>query len=94
MKTSEQIERGTLSLEYRSYIESLKREWLAQNQVHSRNILEFMSEIERSRVRWKIAQWATYVTPLAEAWWKERGYRVEWPDDDSKPMKVYELEGG
>ena len=93
MDTSEQIDPGALRIEYRAYIEDLKRKWLAQKRVESRDVLELMSETERSQVRGTIAMWARYVTPLAEAWWKERGYRVEWPDDDSKPMKVFELEG-
>ncbi len=34
----------------------------------------------------------TTIGPVAEAWWKERGYGCVWPEDDSEPMKVYELE--
>lgn len=92
MNKSEQVELGVLSKEYRVYIKGLRAGWRAKNQVKSRDVYELMSEIERSQVSYRIAKWARYITPLAEAWWRERGYRVEWPDDDSKPMKVFKVE--
>lgn len=46
---------------------------------------------ERTEVAEKMSAWERYITPLAEDWWKKRGYGVRWPDDNSEPMKVYEL---
>lgn len=51
-----------------------------------------MDSYEREEVQRRIRQWQMYITPFAEAWWKERGYEVFWPDDSSKPMQVRKLE--
>jgi len=55
--------------------------------------VEEMLEIWKEEiVHQRMAQWARYVTPFAEAWWKERGCGVKWPDDNSKPMQVFKLQ--
>ena len=89
---SVQAEFEALDKEYHAYIDTLRADWLAQNQVDSKNVYEIMSPEEHAKVHGRIAQWSRYITPLAEAWWKKRGYAVIWPDDDSKPMKVCRLE--
>ncbi len=81
-----------LDKEYQTYIGKLKANWLSQNRVCTRVVYEIMSDDERARVHQRINQWKRYITPLAEAWWKKRGYGVVWPDDDSKPMQVHKLE--
>jgi hypothetical protein len=50
-----------------------------------------MSPRDREEVNQIIDRWNRYVTPLAEAWWRERGYGITWPEDDSKPMQIYSL---
>jgi len=81
-----------LNKEYEAYVNSLIPAWLAQNRMRSNNVYEVMRPEERAEVRERIAKWSRYITPLAEAWWKERGYRVVWPTYNSKPMQVYKLE--
>ena len=78
--------------EFKEYVDALKREWLRQNRVDSRDVYEVMRPEEREKVHGRIRQWESYITPLAEAWWRERGYSVTWPDDNSKPMQVQRLE--
>ncbi len=89
---SAQNEFVALDEEYRAYIDKLKAGWLSKDRVTSKNVYEVMRPEERAQVHQRIARWGRYVTPFAEAWWKERGYGVVWPDDDSKPMQVYKLE--
>lgn len=84
-------ELNTLWEEHKAYVGDLKATWLVQNRMNSRNVLEVMPPQERAEVHRRIAEWARYITPLAEAWWKERGYRVVWPDDNSKSMQVFKL---
>jgi hypothetical protein len=91
MDTSEEVKLATLWKECRVYIDKLKADWLLENRVNSRDVYEVMSNFERERVNGKIRAWEHHVTPRTEKWWEERGYRVEWPDDNSKPMKVSKL---
>ena len=89
--TSIQSEVDALNAEYEVYVRKLRTEWLSQNRVDSNDVYEVMRPEQRAEVHQRIAQWGRYITPLAEAWWKERGYGVIWPEDDSKPMQVYRL---
>ena len=84
---------ATLNKEYERYIRNLQAEWLSRNRVDSRDVYEVMRPHERAEVHNRIAEWGRYITPLAEAWWRERGYGVIWPDENSQPMQVYPLEG-
>lgn len=85
-------ELNALNKEYRAYIDKLKADWLSRNRMRSGDVYETMRPEERHDVHRRIGAWTRYITPLAEAWWKERGYAVIWPEDDSKPMKVQKLE--
>ncbi len=94
----EQKKFNALSQKYRLFIQDLKSKWLVENRTRSRGLgfgndcYETMSPNQRKDVDNKIKQWGIYITPLAEAWWKERGYGVIWPDDDKENMKLYKLE--
>ncbi|HTR18667.1 MAG TPA: hypothetical protein VMH91_01640 [Candidatus Paceibacterota bacterium] len=83
---------AALQEEYRQYIEGLQRPWCAENRSRSRDVYEVMSERDRAEVHGIMAHWARYITPFAEAWWKERGYSIVWPDDNSKPEQYCKLE--
>jgi len=50
-----------------------------------------MNERNREEVDNIIAIWGRYITPLAEAWWEERGYRVVWLNNNSKPIQLHKL---
>lgn len=98
---SGQAEFDALDKEFREYVNKLKTDWLAKNPANvardifgvQKDVYEVMNQRDRDRVHAVIAQWGRYITPIAEAWWKERGYAVVWPDDDSKPVKYYKLKG-
>jgi hypothetical protein len=92
IKSSSSNTIDALNKEYEVYINDLRYRWLKKNRVYSKNVLEVMDSFERELVEKCIARWEEYITPLAEVWWKKRGYGVIWPDDNSKPMKVYKLE--
>ena len=87
-----QTEVDALNAEYEAYIRPLRAEWIAQNRPVSRDVYEVRRPEEQAEVHRCIDRCQQYITPLAEAWWRERGFGVIWPDDDSKPMQVYRLE--
>lgn len=87
-----QAEIDALFAEHKAYIDDLKRKWLAQNRMDSKDVYEVMRPQEREEVHRRIAQWGRYITPIAEAWWEERGYGVVWPEDNSETMRVFRLE--
>jgi hypothetical protein len=81
-----------LNKQYGEYIGRLKTSWLSENRMRSGEVYEVMRSEERAEVHRRIAAWGRYITPFAEAWWKERGYGIVWPDDNSKPMQIYRLQ--
>jgi len=87
-----QREVTNLNKEYEHYITKLKREWLSENRPQTTELYELMDEEERGKVHACMRNWSSYITPLAEKWWKERGYGCIWPEDDSKPMQIYKLD--
>ena len=92
MTTTIQGEVHALYLEFKAYIKALQIDWLRENRPESRDVYEVMSNHDRREVHNCIRRWEEYVTPIAEAWWRERGYGVVWPDDNSQAMQVYRLE--
>ena len=83
---------NSLNIEYKDYILKLKRDWSSQNKLpESKDVYEVMRKDDQQKVHQYITNWGSYVTPFAEAWWKERGFGVVWPDDNSEPMQVYKL---
>lgn len=88
----QEAEFKALDIEYQKYIGELKAKWHREHPLHSRNVIEVWSEHEREQANHHIADYKYYITPIIEAWWKERGWGVIWPDDDSKPMQCYKFE--
>ncbi|HVU80024.1 MAG TPA: hypothetical protein VHD37_01530 [Candidatus Paceibacterota bacterium] len=78
--------------EYKFYLEELRIDWLKTHRHRSNKVYEVMEPWEQEEVHQIIAAWARYVIPLVEAWWKERGYDVEWPADNDKPMRLIKRE--
>jgi hypothetical protein len=89
-----QSEVDLLNIEYKKYIDDLRSKWRQrpENQSRSKDVYEVMSEYDRAIVHAIMNRWPAYITPFAEAWWRERGYEVRWPDSDSEPMQVRKLE--
>ena len=81
----------TLNKDYAAYIEGLRRTWLQPRWINSKDVYEVMPPSGKAEVQGVISAWNVYITPRAEAWWRERGFGVKWPDDDSKPMQVFRL---
>jgi len=81
-----------LNREYRKYIEGVRAKWLRENRPESRDVYEVMSNHDRREVHNCIRRWEEHVTPIAEEWWRKRGYGIVWPDDNSQPTQVYKLE--
>jgi hypothetical protein len=97
LRERQQKEFQAYNLEYTEYIGQLKSEWLSKNRRRSNgfggsDLYETMSEQEREKVHNTMDQWPKYITPFAEAWWKERGYGVIWPENNSETMKLYLLD--
>lgn len=91
--TERQKEVDSLTAEYKIYINKLKFDWRSENKPPEfKDVYEVLRPHEREKIADHIALWSRYVTPIAEAWWKERGYGIVWPDDDkSELMQVYVL---
>ncbi len=81
-----------LDAEYRIYISELKTAWKHKNSPPQfRDVYEVLRPDQMEQLDDHIDLWARYVTPFAEQWWRERGYGVIWPEDDSKPMQLCKL---
>lgn len=82
-----------LDKEYQVYIQKLKWDWTNKNNPPSfQHVYEILRPEEHAQIDQYRADWANYVTPFAEAWWKERGYGIIWPEDNSKLTQIYKLE--
>ncbi len=82
----------SLCKEFETHIGKLKIEWTNDNSPPEfRDVLEVLRPHEREQIENHINRWDKYITPIAEAWWKERGYGVNWPDDNSQPVGYYRL---
>ncbi len=80
------------SREFERYINTLRQEWLTKHRIKFGNVVyETMNQEERERVNSVIRSWGVYITPLAESWWKERGYGMTWPEDDTEPVEIFPL---
>lgn len=80
-----------LNQQFCEYCNLLRTEWLKDNRSSSHNVYEVMNDKEKLEVDNIITRWKLYITPLAESWWKERGFGITWPEDDSKPVQIYEF---
>jgi D-mannonate dehydratase len=82
----------SLCEEFKIYIGKLETEWKQNNKPPKfRDVYEVLRPDERKQIQDHINHWVSYVTPVAEEWWKDRGYGVIWPDDNSKPVGYYKL---
>ena len=88
----ERVKFQALDIEYQEYIHKLKFEWKRENPFHSDKVIEIWDTHDKERADSYAADWAYYVKPFAEAWWKERGYGIIWPNDNSKSSQIYKLE--
>ncbi len=84
---------ASLCEEYKTYIERLKAKWLRENN-HPPGVwtLYELDPEEQRRVHGVNHRWGQYITPIAESWWQQRGYGIEWPKKSSDPCRYYRLE--
>ncbi|MCA9353701.1 hypothetical protein KC842_02410 [Candidatus Nomurabacteria bacterium] len=92
-------EHARLNKQYEKFIFKLRWDFFSkrENKIPtSDKVVEIMTQQEREDLRRlqsvAINRWNEYVTPIAEKWWRDRGWGVIWPDDDSKPMQAYKLD--
>lgn len=91
--TAAHAELITLNEEFKNFIEQLRSRWLRENNHPPKHWrLYELDEEERKRVDGVIRRWEEYVTPIAEQWWKQRGYGIIWPEKSSDPCHIYKLE--
>ncbi len=82
----------SLCKEFRIYIDELKTKWKVNNRPPQfKDVYEILRPDEKAQIESHINNWDRYITPIAEEWWKQRGYGVNWPDDNSKPVGYYKL---
>ena len=88
-----QAEINDLKEKYKNFIERLKRKWLRNNNHPPKVWRLYESDTEeRQRVDGVIRNWELYVTPIAEKWWRRRGFGIRWPEKSSDPCQIYQLE--
>lgn len=86
-----QADVDALTAMYIAYIESLRGPWSLKNRTNFKEVYEVLRPEQQAEVHRRIAQGEYYIAPLAEVWWKERGFGITWPADNAEPMKVYKL---
>ncbi len=71
----------TLHAQYEEEMTSLRHAWLLQNNPFRNHpdCYEVMRESDRRGVAGVITSFEAYMTPIAEKWWKDRGWTMEWP---------------
>jgi hypothetical protein len=89
--TADQTTCNALKVDYEAYIEQLKMAWNKENPFDSDRVVQTWNASERERWNQHAARWAKYVTPLAEQWCKEKGYRIIWPDDNTQPTRFEKI---
>ncbi len=81
-----------LEAEFIPHIEDVRRKWMQENnRIPMGAGLYELDPQEQNRVKWVIAAWERYITPIAEAWWRERGYEIIWPEQSSDPCTYRKL---
>lgn len=87
-----QAEVDALNVQYQTFIEELQVRWLQENNTRPQawRLYELDAE-ERQRVDGVTRRWGQYITPIAENWWKERGFGIVWPETLSETCKIYKL---
>jgi hypothetical protein len=75
------VDRGTGSLEaeYKAYCEMLYKGWEHENPMPRHEKFPWNVDWVFDKAEEWTADWKAFITPLAEAWWRERGYRLIWP---------------
>lgn len=82
----------SLCEKFQIYIGELKTEWRRNNRPPEfKDVYEVLHPDQKKQIENHINLWDRYITPIAEEWWKECGYGVNWPDDNSKPVGYYKL---
>ena len=84
ISTYAQAEFDVVCKEWDAHLEQIRRTWRDQNQMI--NVFEVMSTEEKKEVQRRLEEWSRSITPIAEEWWKSRGYEVIWPADNTQPM--------
>jgi hypothetical protein len=73
-----------LQAEYQEHMEELRFEWVRQNNTmrNHPDCYEVMRDQDRERVHGVMQSYNAYITPIAEKWWKDRGWTIQWPTAD------------
>jgi hypothetical protein len=78
-----------LQAEYTEHMESLKHAWLRENNTMRGHpeCYEVMRDKDRQQVHSVMRSYHSYITPIAEKWWKDHGWTIHWPKDNSDPCQ-------
>lgn len=83
------VQFDALHAEYVQHMENLKRNWLLlNNTIHNHpDCYEVMRDKDRAEVDGILRSFDVYITPIAEKWWKDRGWTIQWPANNSDPCQ-------
>lgn len=93
-----QAEIDALNGQYKVFIDRCRRQWLQKNNkppsfsMFGGGGLYELDPEERARVDRVIRNWGKHITPIAERWWRRRGFGIRWPDKSSDPCQFFKLE--
>lgn len=78
------IQFNALHAEYEAHMRELKSQWMRQNNTirNHPDCYEVMRDRDRAEVHGVMRSYDAYITPIAEKWWKDRGWTIKWPTDD------------
>lgn len=84
-----QEEFDALNSEYEAHTRELKFQWMRQNNTMKNHpdCYEVMRDQDRKEVHDIIRSYDAYITPIAEKWWKDRGWTIHWPTDEEPRCK-------
>lgn len=80
-----------LNEEYQRYIAGERTRWIEARGIRTDTLAPLLSQEARNKIENLSHAWSEHITPLAEAWWNQRGYGVVWPEEHTRPMQVYKL---
>ena len=83
-----------LQEQYQTEMEKLKPQWLRKNNSFKNHpdCYEVMREHDRKDVDGVIKSFEAYMTPIAEEWWKKRGWKLHWPTESESRCMYTKLE--
>jgi len=82
--SKEEAQFRVLHTEYEAHMKELRSQWMRQNNtmINHPDCYEVMRDRDREEVHAIMRRYEAYITPIAEKWWKDRGFTLHWPTEE------------